>query len=144
MDIVLLIAGILILGFLVNVLLKQSYNFIFFLGKKPVLWIVSVFVIAVVVWGISSALGWRVSVPAWACTLAFFMNIAQRYDSADEKKAVQAMADEVYAEMGLKHGRLLRRIGLTAFVLACLGSWVVFYGEVCSGDECTSIIESFF
>jgi hypothetical protein len=128
MGIVLAIIGIIVLGFVVNVAIKQSYNFLFFLGRKPLLWIIFVGIVAIAVWGLSDVARWGVSVPAWACTIALFMNLSPRQKSAEEQQAIQAMADEVYSEMGIRHGRLLYRLGLVVFVVACLASWVVFYG----------------
>lgn len=72
------------------------------------------------------------------------MNLPPGQKSAEEQQAVQAMADEVYSEMGIRRGRLLHRLGLVVFVVACLASWVVFYGEVCSGGKCQSIFSSVF
>jgi hypothetical protein len=144
MNIVLSLTGILIFGFIINVILKQSYNFLFFLGRKPLAWIGSVVVIALIVWGVSAIAGWGVSIPAWACALALFLNLPPSQNTAEEKETVKMMADEVYAEMGIKHGRLLHRAGLAVFAFTCLGSWVIFYGEVCTGKECTRIIQNIF
>jgi hypothetical protein len=141
---VLTIVGIVVLGFIINIALKQSYNFLFIMFKKPLLWIVTIAVVAIAVWSISAAFKWGVSVPALACTIALFMNFPPRQKSANDKRTVQAMADELYSEMGIKHGRLLHRIGLAGFVLSCLLSWIALYGEVCSGGECQSIIKSIF
>ena len=143
MNIVLVVAGIVILGFLVNVVLKQSYNFLFFVGGKPVLWIVTVAFVGVAVWALSAVVGWSVSVPAWACAMALLMNRAPAKERGREQ-SVAASADAVYAEMGIRHGRILYRMGLVAFAMACLVSWVSFYGEVCSGGECGSVIKVVF
>ncbi|KAF3980836.1 MAG: hypothetical protein HFP76_00020 [Methylococcales symbiont of Iophon sp. n. MRB-2018] len=142
MDIVLTIVSIVIFGFVINVLLKQSYNFIFFIGQKPFIWILAVAIIGVFAWGLSAIFGWGVNIPTWASTMAFFMNLPPSYNNSDEKESAHQMVDEFYAEMGLKNGRLLYRFGLASFVFSCLASWVLFYGEVCSGNECQSILES--
>lgn len=144
MNTILAIIGIIVLGFIVNVVLKQSYNFLFFLSGKPFWWMATVGFVAIAVWSISAVIGWDVSVPAWACSIALLMNLPPGQKNAEEKRAVQNLADEMYSEMGIRHGRLLHRLGLVIFVVACLVSWVVFYGEVCSDGKCQSIIESFF
>ncbi len=144
MSTVLTIVGIVVLGFIVNIVLKQSYNFLFILSKKPLLWIATIAVVAIVIWSVSAAFKCGVSIPAWVCAIALLMNLPPRQKSADDKRAVQAMADEIYSEIGIKHGRLLHRMGLAAFVLACLISWATLYGEICSGGECRSIIGSIF
>lgn len=143
MSIVLAIAGIVVLGFAVNVVLRQSYNFLFLVGRQPVLWIVVVALVGVAVWALSAVVGWSVSVPAWACAMALLMNRAPAKERGREQ-FVEASADAIYAEAGTRRGRILYRLGLVAFAMACLGSWVSFYGEVCSGEECGSVIKVVF
>jgi len=63
------------------------------------------------------------SVPPWAATIAFFMNIRPR--SSNESRA---QSNEMYSEMGLKHGAILYRVGLGGFVIASIVGWVIFYG----------------
>jgi hypothetical protein len=144
MSTVLLIVGIVFLGFIVNVTLKQSYNFIFIIGKKPLLWIATMAIVAIVVWYVSAAAKLGVSVPAWASLIALFMNLPPRQKSTVEKQAIQAMTDEVYAEMGIKHGRIFHRVGLVVFAFVCLASWFVLYAEVSSAAECQIIIGGVF
>ncbi len=137
---ILVLIGILALSFIVNFLLKQSYNFLSFLLKKPLLWITSVLITAISFWYLSSVLGWSVSVPTWACTLAFLMNLPPSYDTDSEKQAANEAADVLYRESGIRYGRLLYRAGLAAFVLASMGSWVVFYSELCNRYDCIRIV----
>lgn len=133
MDIVLSIIGILVLGFALNVIFKQSYNFVFFLAKKPVLWVCLVTALSGLFWFVSGFSGLSVSSAAWATTMAFFMNLPP--SSSNEAKA---LANEMYAEMGLSHGALLYRVGLAGFVVAALAGWVIFYGQTCnSAGECS-------
>ena len=133
MNIVLTILGILVLGFFLNVVVKQTYNFIFILGKKPGLWILIVTIASSLFWLLCASLGWSVSVPAWAVTMALFMNLPP--SSSKESKE---LANEMYSEMGLKHGALLYRIGLGGFVASAIASWVIFYGKTCdSAGQCS-------
>lgn len=134
MDTILLITGILLLGFVVNVLLKQTYNFIFFIGQKPALWILVVSTISVIIWGISAASSWEVNIPAWSSTIAFFMNLPPEHKSREEKEIANQMADEFYNETGVKNGRLLYKLGLISFACSGIASWLLFYGEICT--EC--------
>jgi len=144
MDTVIVIIGIGALALLVNVLLKKSYNFIFLVGRKPILWAMSVAVIGIAVWTISAAAGWSVTVPAWASAIALVMNLPPSQGDSEEKQAIQSSVDEIYAEMGVPNGRTLYRAGLAMFFVACIGSWVVLYGEVCTSGDCQSIINSIF
>ena len=136
---ILMLMGILVLSFIVNFLLKQSYNFLFFLLRKPWLWIVAVLITAISFWSLSSVLGWSASVPTWACALAFMMNLPS-YDTDSEKQAAYEAADAIYTELGIRSGRLLYRTGLAAFVLASMGSWVVFYSELCNRYDCIRMV----
>ena len=129
MDTILMIFGILLLGFVINVLLKQTYNFIFFIGRKPVLWILVITIISTVVWGISATFSWNVNVPAWSSTIAFFMNLPPEHNNREEKENANQMVDEFYAGMGIKHGRLLYRLGLASFACSGIASWLLLYGE---------------
>ena len=144
MNLVLTIIGIIVFGFIVNVILKQTYNFIFFLGKKPYLWIGSVVVVSLIVWGLSAIVEWSVSIPAWSCIIALVMNWPPGQNTKEEAEAVRTISDEVYAEMGIRYGRLLHRLGLVAFAITCIGFWIIFYGEVCADGECTKIINNIF
>lgn len=134
MNIALSTIGILVLGFLLSFTLKQTYNFIFFLSKKPVMWIFVVTVISGFFWLLSALLGSPVSIPAWATTIAIITNLPPR--STNESKE---LVREIYSEMGLKHGSLLYRFGLGGFAVASIGSWVIFYGQTCnSAGQCST------
>ncbi|MDR4485431.1 MAG: hypothetical protein R3B95_19910 [Nitrospirales bacterium] len=140
MSTVLVILGIVVLGFVVNVALKQSYNFLFLLGGKPLWWVVTVAVVAIVVWAVAAVVGWGVNVPAWACTIAFFMNLPPAKKNLEAGAVAQTLVDDFYSEMGIKHGQFFYKLGLAVFAVACLASWIAFYGEVCSVDgECRSL-----
>lgn len=130
MNTILTVLVIVALAFVVNVLLKQSYNLLFFVGRKPIAWIVSATVIGVGTWSVSAMAGWNVSVPAWACAIALVMNLPPRQQSSDKQRQVQTAVDEVYREMGIRNGRFLYRVGLAVFLVASVGSWVVLYGRV--------------
>jgi energy-coupling factor transporter transmembrane protein EcfT len=137
MHLVLIIFGILALGFFLNVILKQTYNFFFFLGKKPWLWILIVTVFSGLFWFICAFLGWSVSVPAWAATISLIMNLPP-----SSNKESKESANEIYSEMGMKNGVLLYRIGLGGFVLAAIASWVIFYGQSCNNaGECSGFFK---
>lgn len=141
MDIVYIIVVIIVFGFVVNVLLKQTYNFIFILGKKPLLWVVSVAVVGIVTWVISWFLRLNINIPAWVSIMALVMNLPPSQKAMEEGDLVKKLTDDVYKEMGIKNGRSWYKFGLFVFVMSCVASWLIFYGEVCSGDECQSFIE---
>ena len=136
MDVVISIIGIMVLGFLLNVLFKQSYNLVFFLEKKPVLWVFLITLMGGLFWFFSGLSGLSVSTAAWATTMAVAMNFPPR--STSESKEI---ANEMYLEMGIKHGPLLYRLGLAGFVISALAGWVIFYGKTCnSAGECSGFL----
>jgi len=134
MGTILIITGILLLGFVINVILKQTYNFIFFIGQKPVAWILVVAATSIAIWGVSAAFSWDVNIPAWSSTIAFFMNLPPEHKNRDGKESRNQMVDEFYTGIGIKNGRLLYRFGLAIFVFSGIASWLLFYGEIC--HEC--------
>lgn len=143
MDIMLTVGAVLILGFILNVILKQTYNLIFFIGRKPILWITCISIVSLAIWALASTFDWSVSIPAWACTIALIMNWPPSQKTQDTQITASAIADEMYREMGIPKGRLLYRIGLVSFIITSVASWILFYGESCVGSECQSILESF-
>lgn len=126
MDLVLTVIGVLALGFLINVILKQTYNFIFFFAKKPILWSVLITGVAALLWFICAFSGASVSVPFWASAIALYMNWPPKL-TKNEKE----LAKEMYVDMGLPKGPAFYRLGLFGFVTASLISWLVFYSESC-------------
>lgn len=136
MNVILTVIGILILGFILNVILKQTYNLIFIFGKKPFAWALTTGLVSFAFWFMCAAFAWSVSIPAWACTIAFFMNVPPSHS-----KGGKELANVMYSEMGIENGALLYRIGLGMFVVLAIASWVIFYGEFCnSAGQCSSLV----
>lgn len=142
MDIIITIGSVLILGFILNAILKLAYNLIFFIGRKPILWITCISFVSIAIWAMGSAFDWSVSIPAWACTIALIMNWPPKQKPLDTQLTASEIADEMYREMGIPRGRLLYRLGLVSFLITSLASWILFYGESCAGGECQNLLES--
>lgn len=130
-----------VLVFMLNVLIRQTYNFVFLFGKRPLTWIAIIGLLGfgiVAMWGI---LGWSHGVVGWACLVALVTNIPQRGGGKTEREEAAIYVSEFYSEMGIAHGHLKYRLGLTAFAVGAVAAWTLFYSELCaaSGEACTPI-----
>ena len=144
MSVVWFITKLALFAFVLNVLLRQSYNLIFFLGRRPVAWIWTVGLLGFLTVASAALLGWSNNLVAWACILAVAMNLPPAFADSKTTKETTATADEVYAEMGIPGGKRKYRAGLIAFSLASLISYLLFYGEACSSDGvCVSLARAF-
>ena len=143
MNIVLIIAKIAIYSFVLVVLYRQSYNFLFFLAKRPKTWIAVVGVIGVINMGLAYVVGWDPRLLSSAALTTFLLNIAPSPSAGHTKEEMRTMVNEIYKEWGLPRGRLQRKIGLAVFGLCSLGSYILFFGEIYSrSGECTPLIRS--
>jgi hypothetical protein len=139
------LAKLALFAFVLSVLLRQSYNLIFFAGRKPVLWIASVGTLGFVIVAIAALLHWSSTLVAWAYMLALALNVPGFRNARFGKEATAeaaAVADRVYAEMGINGGRRKYRIGLVAFALTAFIAYLLFYGEVCSAKgDCVPLVK---
>ncbi len=142
MTIVWTIAGIVVLYGCIKILYAQSYNLVFILAKRPVVWLAIVFGIALSVWFISSMLEWSVSTPIWASTLFVFSHFVSQHDAKTIlRKEGEAAVDEIFADIGIRHGTRFSRAGPVVFAVASVLSWIAFYGQVCSAQgRCQSLL----
>jgi hypothetical protein len=132
------IAKIAVYTFILVVLYRQSYNFIFFLAQRPKTWIAVVGALGVANMMLAYALGWAPRLVSAAVLTALLLNVAPSL-SKEERAEVR----EVYKEMVLPYGRLQSRLGLAAFGLCSLVSYLVLFGESCDkNNECISIVRS--
>lgn len=143
MAIVWSILKFLILAYLLNAALKLSYNVIFFVLRKPSLWILFVTILGFGVVGIWGILGWSHSVVAWACLATLLLGIPPKSRDPDVNTVVRAAADDIYESIGISGGRWKYRLGLVGFAFGAAIAYMLFYGQVCSTDgSCVSIIKS--
>ncbi len=128
MELTLAIGSIVLLSLVINILIKQSYNFVFMAARQPGVWIVIMGVIAIAVWGLASKAGWSINTPAWASTVALLLNLPPSQKSAAERNAISAIVDDIYSDLGIPRGRLLYRIGLATFAIVSVGGYFFGYG----------------
>ncbi len=130
MNWILVIIGIIVFGFIINVLLKQSYNFVFFLGKKPKTWIIICGIIAILAWWLSASFNWSVSIPAWSSLIGFLLNIPPKNKDPKLQKELDELSEESYKNIGIPNGKFLYRVGLGVFIAVCVLSWLLFYTQI--------------
>ena len=140
MSVAWFVAKLILFAFLLSVLLRQSYNLIFFVGRRPVAWIVTVTVFGFVIVVVAAFLGSSSNLVFWAYTLAIAMNFGAAKNAEFAKEAA-AVAEEIYAEMGITGGRTKYRIGLVGFALAAAVAYGLVYSEICSSGNCISLTE---
>ena len=135
MKTIYIIFGIFSFGFILNVTIRQTYNFIFLYARRPKLWIVAMALISTSAWTVSGAMGWGVSIPAWASTMAFLINLPPSSNKKGSHEAQRRIADNIYKEIGIDNGTRLYRIGLYTFFIFSILSWGLIYGEFVRLDE---------
>jgi hypothetical protein len=124
------IAGILALGIILTIAIRQSYNLVFIALKKPWYWVIVLAFLSVSFWTVAASLNWSVNTPAWATTLALLLNLPPNAPTSD--KVSDQLVEEIYSGMGVPKGRKKYRFGLFVFAAASIVSWMYLYGRVVS------------
>lgn len=143
MNIIWLIVKFIIYTYVLAVLYRQSYNFLFFLARRPITWIGFVGLLGISNMVLAYLLGWDPRLVSAAVITAFLFNIAPSPPVGHTKEEMRSMVNEIYIELGLPHGRLQSKIGLAVFGLCSLGSYILFFTEVCNRvGSCTPLIHT--
>ena len=141
MNAVWVVSKIAIYTFVLTVLYRQSYNILFFLARRPNTWIAVVGALGGLNMAFAYALGWDPRLVSAAAFTALLLNIAPAPPEGHTKKEWRILINEVYEEMSLPSGRLQSRLGLLAFGLCSLISYVAFFAQTChiASNECTPL-----
>lgn len=143
MDTIWLIAKFVIYTFILSVLYRQSYNFVFFLARRPVTWISVVGLLGISNMVLAFLLGWDPRLVSAAVITAFILNLAPSPPAGHTKEDMRTMVDEIYKELELPYGRMQSKIGLASFALCSLVSYVLLFGETCDrSGACTPIFQT--
>jgi len=132
MSIVLTILAIAFFTFVLNMLIKQSNNFIFIFFKKPTVWIAFMGLIIFLYFFVGSKFDNSFNIIWWSALLAFIVNIppqAKKDETIDQEEK-NKIVDEMYNEMGIKNGKLKYRLGLASYVIGGILGWVLFYSKI--------------
>jgi hypothetical protein len=139
MAIIWLIAKIAIFAVILNVLFRQTYNFIFFRWRKPAVWIGVLALLGVAGASFAFALSLKTSDFFFVVTFVVLLNLK----APAPKGATRAEVDIVYADMGIEHGRLKYLLGLVTFALFSAASYVLLLAESCTTEgKCTPLLRT--
>jgi hypothetical protein len=139
MAIIWLIAKIAIFAVILNVLFRQTYNFIFFRWRKPTVWIGVLALLGVPGASFAVGLSLKTSNVSFAVTLVLLLNLAP----PAPKGITRTEVDTVYTEMGIKHGRLKYRLGLVTFAFFSAASYMLLSAESCTVEgKCTPLLRT--
>jgi hypothetical protein len=140
MNAVWVVSKIAIYTFVLSVLYRQSSNFLFILAHLPKTWIAVVGALGALNMAFAYALGWDPALVSAAALGALLFNIAPVPPKGHTKEEWRITINEAYQEMGLPSGRLQSRLGLLAFGLCSLISYVAFFTQTCDiNNECTPL-----
>lgn len=123
---VLFIFGIAFFTFITNVLIRQSYNILFFFLKKPYAWFLSMLVIGFLLLFISSFFNNKLNMVTIVATLAFFANVPQKTQIVSDEK-MEKFCNE-FTE--ISNSRMKYRIGLGLYVFGCVIGWILGYSTI--------------
>lgn len=130
MNILLGLVLIIAIGFVLHILIKQTYNLVFFTLNRPVAWIVICGFVSFLTWLISYLFELNISIPSLATTIALLSSLPPKVQDGHLQKEMDKIADELYESVGIKNGRKLYRVGLVVFLAVAIISWIVFYGDI--------------
>ena len=145
MSVVWLIGKIAFYTFILNVLFRQTYNFIFVLAKRPTVWIGVVALLGVANMALAYALSWDPRLVGAATLTTIILNIPPSVPKAIPKTEFHETINEIYQGWGIRHGRLKSRLGLIAFAVFSLTTYVLLWSETCTpSGERVPIIKGLF
>lgn len=129
MNYVILIFKVLVFTGIITILAKQSYNLFFFFLKKPIIWILSMFILNFLFFLIGSKIQSSFNAFWWSSFLAL-LALSPPKKNKEDQKSINKTVDEVYEDWGIKKGRLKYKLGLGTYILGGLAGWIIFYGEI--------------
>jgi hypothetical protein len=122
---VLIIVGVLVLTAILNILIIQSNNFLFMIFKRPFWWMLFMEMLSFITFLIGSRFENSFNVVWLSSFFALLLNIPRR-----KSKNMRTAIDEVYSEIGVKHGRIKYWMGLASYIFGGVIGWVLFYGRI--------------
>jgi hypothetical protein len=139
MAIIWLIAKIVIFAFILNVLFRQTYSFIFFRWQKPAVWIGALALLGVAAAAFAFGLSLKTSDVFFAVTFVVLLNLK----APAPKGVTRAEVDTVYTKMGIEHGRLKYLLGLVTFAFFFAASYLLLFADSCTAEgKCTPLLRT--
>lgn len=121
---------------------RQSYNFVFFVARRPIAWLVSITLFAILHMVVAYYFAWTPGLVSLATLTTFVLNLAPSLPPGVSGADMRSVIDDVYRELGLPHGRIQARLGLVSFGVFSLAGYILLFGKMCRGAECTPIFKA--
>lgn len=118
--------------YLLKVLLAQTYNLIFILAARPVLWVTSAAIIGVSYVTLVAALAWDPKIISWVIIVVTILIWPSSPPKRFSREKITQLAAECYAETGIQPGPLKYRLGVLAFVVCSAATYLLAFGQTCS------------
>lgn len=144
MGIIWIILKIAIYTYILNVLLRQTYNFIFILWRKPAIWIGVVAFLSAANMLLAFVLSWDPALVSAATLTALLMNLPVPAPKQITDGEFNNLIDTFYTELGIKRGHLKYRVGLATFAIFSIASYALLFSEVCQIDnnKCVPLLQN--
>lgn len=126
------IIKILIFTLFLLILARQSYNYIFAIGRKPLLWVFFMFLLNFIFFLIGSKIQDSFNVIWFSSVLTFLLQLPPKKDKTnkDMSEAMEKINEELFKELGLKVDKKKYNLGLVAFILGGFIGWILFYNNL--------------
>lgn len=132
MSILWIIAKIAAQTWLLSMIIRQSYNFVFLALKKPILWIFLLASLGATFIVSAFAMSWDPRIVSSAAFLAMIFNWPPSAPKGMPKAEVKNRIDQLYDEVGITRGRLKYRLGLLSFAFFSALAYVLLFSETCT------------
>ena len=131
---------------MLNVIIKQSFNILFILLRKPVIWIMIMGLLGMLVFLVTILFKWDASIMSAAMITALILNIPPGNVSVKmDETAYKDLIDDTYETMGITGGLIKHRLGLVLFCVTGIASYTLLFGEFCSpNNSCIPLYRTLF
>jgi hypothetical protein len=144
MYIVWILIKIAVQTYLLKVLLAQTYNVIFMIAARPIIWAVVAALLGAGYVVLAFELSWDPGIVSWVVIAVTMLSWPPAASNAISKQEMARFAEEVYAELGIARGRLKYRLGVLGFALFSGMAYILVFGQVCTYEgQCTPFISKF-
>jgi hypothetical protein len=117
--------------FILNIVFRQTYNFIFLIWRMPTAWIGIVTSLGIANVILAFELSWDPGIVSSAVSFLLLLNWPPPIPKGMIKVTANQWIDSVYAELGIVRGRLKYRLGLPLFALFSAVTYVLLFAESC-------------
>mgnify|MGYP003624827498 CR=1 FL=1 len=125
MNTIWIILKVIIFTSFLTISARQLYNILFFIYRKPILYIVSMFFLNILFIVICAKIQDSNFVTLTSSLITFFAITPPKKKFDDHN-----LINEIYTDMGIEKGALKSKIGRIAYILGGLMGWLIAYAKV--------------